>query len=900
MVIAGDQVRAGLEKYFGYGEFRPGQEEVINSILSGSDTLAVMPTGGGKSLCYQLPAILMKGTAIVISPLIALMKDQVDALEKNNIPSTFINSSLDWDELKIRLERAERGQYKLLYIAPERLESNRFLEMIRNLNISFLAIDEAHCISEWGHDFRPAYTNITKIFDYIPQITIGAYTATATPDVQADIVKVLKLKEAKKFIKGFDRPNLTFITEEIKDRHKRVLEIIKGIKDGSAIVYCASRAKVEETADYLKKYKIKALPYHAGMKDEYRKFVQEQFISGKINAIVATVAFGMGIDKANVRAVIHANLPGTIEGYYQEAGRAGRDGKPSKCYLLHHSTDTRIQEFLIDISMPLKDDIVAVYNAIYDVNSIGIGSRSSDPIYLSPIEIANLAKIKDSKAEAILKLLETKSIIRRNNAYSLGTIEITVNKARIAEYFSNTRDERNEVLEAILRSVSAEVYSRPVDFDLNYAVRKYNIDKDTFEKNIRALELAGLIKYQQPGATGGITLIAERMMTDSLPFDFESFERRKANAYKKLDVVLRYARTIDCKRNFILNYFGEDDVTDKCGRCTSCLRRSNDKYTGEEVVSQEPTGKAANEEEIIDKILFAVASYNERYGKVLFCEVLKGKKSIKIERNRLNKSSYFGACKNDAPQAILNAMNTAIKNGYLAQSGGLRPLVFITPKGKSRMEYSGEKAPQKAVAPVQKKDENKVFSDVYKNLQLLREEIARKKGIPPNAVVSDGSLFLISNEMPGTLDKLYQICTNRFFVANYGKQVIAIVRGDTAAVKAEIGDNYSQIAEPSPISDEVARIVELVKKDYTLQSIAFTLKLMPGDVARHIQTAIENGAIVNKGCLVADDVYRDVKKIMQTQKNMLLKDVNDKMGNKIDLPSLRIAMALAREEMKKR
>src|SRR5215212_3574368 len=402
---------SSLRKHFGFDDFREGQREVIGSILEGKDAVVVMPTGSGKSLCYQLPAMILDGVTLVVSPLIALMKDQVDALQARGLPATFINSSISEQEQHARINGLRRREHKLVYIAPERFRSSRFNAALQQIPISLFAVDEAHCISTWGHDFRPDYLRLRNVIKSLNKVQTLALTATATPYVRSDIIQQLGLDRPQTFVSGFDRPNLSIEVAHTQREREKITRI-RGLArqtNGSGIIYASTRKAVEQVGAKLKALDLKVSEYHAGMSDALRVRAQDDFMSGRTQMIVATNAFGMGIDKPDIRFVVHYQMPGSIEAYYQEIGRAGRDHLPSTCVLLFNYADKRTQDYFIEGSFPPPETVARVYQALVATNQ--------KRIELSVSEIATRAAIRNEMAvQSALIILEKAGHIERGSS----------------------------------------------------------------------------------------------------------------------------------------------------------------------------------------------------------------------------------------------------------------------------------------------------------------------------------------------------------------------------------------------------------------------------------------------------------------------------------------------------
>ena len=553
-----DELLSNLNKYFSYTEFRKGQREIIDAILAGENVFAIFPTGHGKSLCYQLPALILPGLTVVVSPLISLMKDQVDALRSRGITSvSLLNSSQTWDEYRHEITRLRQDKIKLLYVSPEKLRSRRFLDLLNTVLISLFVIDEAHCISQWGRDFRPAYLSICDAINTLFPKTIALFTATAPPDIREDILSVLDISEPKVLIQGIERSNLKLAVHESrkKDEKYTLLEENIGSLTGKGIIYAGRRVETEEIAAHLKEYRIRADYYHAGREPDERSYIQDAFFDDSedgLDVVVATNAFGMGIDKANIRFIIHWTMTGTLEEYCQEFGRAGRDGEDSDCLLFYYHDDRKLHEYFIRESSPDKPALLKLLQELEQYKGVdGYRMMAMD-------ELEWKTGIKEAKIRVCLSYLEKLGFLKRwFNVPSRFSVRLrhdaNANQTANPEFLSQLKKHQSTDLLAFSQSI--------------------NLNPRIVMEQLTEIQSEGHLQYWGQDDLMLIQLLLDSDLFDSLSEEQMGFGDYVKTRKRRIDRMVYYAASTDCRMKVIREYFGEDVPDDyQCGTCDRCQK----------------------------------------------------------------------------------------------------------------------------------------------------------------------------------------------------------------------------------------------------------------------------------------------------------------------------------------
>lgn len=560
-----------LNKYWGYQSFRSVQWQVIDSVLKGQDVLALLPTGGGKSICFQIPALIREGTTLVISPLIALMRDQVENLQKRGIAAEAVYSGMSASQIDRILDNCVYGSIKLLYLSPERISSPLFEARLAKMNISTIAIDEAHCISQWGYDFRPAYLQISNLRTQLPNIPVIALTATATPKVVTDIMEKLDFRRQKVVQMSFERKNLAYWVDHTTDKENQMIRIFKKMT-GSGIVYVNNRRKTRELADWMKRNGISADYYHAGLSSAERHEKQAAWIADQTRVMISTNAFGMGIDKPNVRVVVHYALPENLEAYYQEAGRAGRDGLKAYAILFFQQQDgvklwKKFEDQYPDITF-----IRQVYQAIAHFYQLAVGSGIHQTFDFDIGTFAKTFHLPPRKCLTALKLLVEEGWIHITDAVFIpAKLQIIVNREILYDY-QLKYPQMDQVLKALLRSYQG-LFSQPTPIQETQIARLLNVKIQVVQKLLNLLVQDQIIQYEPLKDQPQLTLLRDRVHANDIQIDHKRYEFRKQRSIHQIEKTIQYANENHCRSAYLLNYFGEQDPP-LCGICDYCQNKN--------------------------------------------------------------------------------------------------------------------------------------------------------------------------------------------------------------------------------------------------------------------------------------------------------------------------------------
>ena len=794
------------------------------------------------------------------------MKDQVDGLNRKKEVAAFINSTMSYSETEEVLSKIALGSIKLLYLAPEKIDNLKFAERIKELQPKNLFVDEAHCISEWGHSFRPSYLKIKEFINHIGIKKVAAFTATATPEVREDIILQLGFSNSQIFVRGFERENLNIRVVITKKKKEKCLELLKD-RSGSTIIYTSSRKKTEEIAEFLNLKGIQCNYYHAGLASPERRRVQEEFSEGRTGIIAATNAFGMGIDKSDIRLVIHYNTPGSIESYYQEIGRAGRDGNESFCYLLHEESDIAIQNFFISNSHPKKELIQKVYKAVCDYSRIAVGSTTDKELIVDKEYISKYigTNVSSSLLHTAFKYLENSGYIRRVSEYDKkDSIQSLLDRDKLKNFIQNTSyQELADILVLLIREYGSNIFSSTVKFSSANLANKLSISEKGFIDSLNILDNMGVISFNQAIAKDTIHLTAPRVEAEKLNLNYKLINESYLNSQRKLDKMQELVFTIECRFKNILSYFGEDVPDYRCGKCDNCtssgsLIESSSAYLAE-------------------KILETLEEANSEIPENFLINLLRGEKI----KESVAMFKHFGSCKKFSIAEIKGVLAYQISTGKVSKSVGRRNYLSLPKADKTKLLSS--KDDDKEIP------HNKSYDDELYLYNLLRE--ARKKAADRfmqsgYLICPDNILREVARVRPTSKLSLLSIKGfNSRMYNKLGNDFLEIINACTSR-----GFNKKANKETKEMPQNIVETKKLIQKKYTLKEIADARKLSEAVISMQVETIVEFEPDTEIASLIKNEILQTILK--EAEKGFEnLKDLKERLPAKVTYPEIRIVVA---------
>jgi ATP-dependent DNA helicase RecQ len=864
-----------LSTYFGYKEFRPGQKEIIENIIKGENVVAVLPTGAGKSICYQIPALINDGFSIVVSPLIALMKDQVDSLNKKEEFAAFINSTMSFAEAETVLQKISFGKIKLLYAAPERLEALIFAEKIKRLKPTYIFIDEAHCISEWGHSFRPGYTKLNEFISFTGIKNVSAFTATATPEVIQDIVKQLGIKEHKLFVRGFERDNLLLNVITTKNKKSETLHLIKN-HPGSAIIYTSSRKQAEEITGFLNLSKVACEYYHAGVNPVIRRKIQDDFINGTLPVIAATNAFGMGIDKKDIRLIVHYNIPGSIENYYQEIGRAGRDGQLSSAYLLFDERDIDIQNYFIETSHPDKTFIQQVYQYICDYGKVAEGSESDKeiPVNMEFLSAVMQKEISKGLLHSALKLLESGGYLKILSEFDKKSyVQILIDKERLRTIIKRSINPLlKDIIILLVREYGSSLFNKRTRVNLDAISATANLSPADIDIALEQLDGMGIISYSRITGKENIMLTAPRVNTARLQLDYKKINENYIRFQNKLQQMIDYVFTSDCRFRYILGYFGENDTSYRCGKCDKCI------------VTHHTSGMT--KEYVKELLLRTLHKSGSLLNENTLIRILQGKE----KSGALQEIETYGSASNIERNDIKAALSELTAERNVERNRIHIKYLQLTAKGRELLENN------KIIEHVNVSDYS-LDLELFNLLRETRSRLSKKFVQPPYIICPDDTLRTIAETKPKDKQSLLKIpgYNERMFIKT-GHEFLEII--NNFMEEPEVFPREKSVTRRVSLPKNIKETYNLLARKYSLKDIAALQKLSEAVVSMQVETILEYLPDTDIDFLFDKELLNIIRK--KTDEGITdLKMLKDSLPSEIPFSVIRIVVAKLRVLKKK-